>query len=143
MIIGSIQNGIVIDHIPAGKAMHIYNYLHLDRLDSEVAIIKNASSGKLGKKDILKIGEIIDIDLDLLGFIDPHITVNIIRDGKRSQKFHPELPETLNGVLRCKNPRCISSVEQELPQVFRLADREHGIYRCTYCDTKADELQNV
>lgn len=139
MIIGSITDGIVIDHIPAGKGMKIYEYLDLEHLSSEVAIIKNASSSKFGKKDILKIAEIIDIDLDLLGYIDPHITVNIIRDGKRAEKFHPELPERLTNVLKCKNPRCISSVEQELPQIFRLADKEKGLYRCIYCDTKAEE----
>lgn len=138
MIIGSIQNGIVIDHIPAGKGMEIYEYLNLSQLSCEVAIIKNASSGKLGKKDILKISEVIDIDLALLGYIDPHITVNIIKDGQRSEKFHPELPESLSGVLRCKNPRCISSIEQELPQVFRLTDRENAVYRCIYCDTRAE-----
>lgn len=139
MIIGSINEGLVIDHIPAGKAMKIYEYLHLDRLDCEVAIIKNASSGKYGKKDILKINEIIDLDYDLLGYIDPHITVNVIHNGERSEKYHPSLPEKLTGVIRCKNPRCISSIEQELPQIFRLTDREKGTYRCIYCDTKAEE----
>lgn len=139
MIIGSINNGIVIDHIPAGKAMLIYEYLELERLQCEVAIIKNATSSKRGKKDILKIADIIDIDLDLLGFIDPHITVNIIKNGERAEKFHPALPERLTNVLRCKNPRCISSMEQELTQVFRLSDKDHGIYRCIYCDTKASE----
>lgn len=139
MIIGSINNGIVIDHIPAGKGMLIYEYLELEHLQCEVAIIKNAESSKRGRKDILKIADIIDIDLDLLGFIDPHITVNIIKNGERFQKFHPQLPERLTNVLRCKNPRCISSVEQELPQIFRLADKEHSVYRCVYCDTKASE----
>lgn len=139
MIIGSIHDGLVIDHIPAGKAMEIYEYLDLERLDCQVAIIKNAESGKRGRKDILKINEIIDLDYDLLGYIDPHITVNVIRDGQRVKKFHPELPEKLVGVLKCKNPRCISSIEQELPQIFRLTDRESGIYRCIYCDTKAED----
>ncbi|MCI6603004.1 MAG: aspartate carbamoyltransferase regulatory subunit [Clostridiales bacterium] len=139
MIIGTISEGIVIDHIPAGKAMQIYDYLQLDQLDCEVAIIKNASSGKLGKKDILKIGKVIDLNLDLLGYMDPQITVNIIHHAERAEKFHPPLPQTLKGVLRCKNPRCISSIEQELPQIFRLADKEKGTYRCIYCDTRAEE----
>ena len=139
MIIGTISEGIVIDHIPSGKAMQIYEYLQLDQLDCEVAIIKNASSSKLGKKDILKIGKVIDLNLDLLGYIDPHITVNIIHNAERAEKFHPQLPQTLKGVLRCKNPRCISSIEQELPQIFRLADKEKGTYRCIYCDTRAEE----
>lgn len=142
MIIGSIENGVVIDHIPAGKAMQIYNYLQLDKLDCQVAIIKNAKSDKLGRKDILKVNSIIDLDLDLLGYIDPHITVNIIKDGQRAKKFHPELPETLTGVIHCRNPRCISSIEQELPSKFRLSDREKGIYRCVYCDTKAEDRED-
>lgn len=139
MIIGSIHDGLVIDHIPAGKAMEIYEYLDLDQLDCQVAIIKNAESAKRGRKDILKINEIIDLDYDLLGYIDPHITVNVIQDGKRVKKFHPALPEKLVGVLKCKNPRCISSIEQELPQIFQLTDRDQGIYRCIYCDTKAED----
>lgn len=142
MIIGSIENGVVIDHIPAGKAMQIYKYLQLDQLDCQVAIIKNAKSDKLGRKDILKVNSIIDLDLDLLGYIDPHITVNIIKDGKRSKKFHPDLPETLTGVIRCRNPRCITSIEQELVPKFRLSDREKGIYRCVYCDTKAEDKED-
>ncbi|MDO5734814.1 MAG: aspartate carbamoyltransferase regulatory subunit [Eubacteriales bacterium] len=137
MIIGSINEGLVIDHIPAGKAMQIYEYLNLDELDCQVAIIKNAISEKYGKKDILKIASHIDLDYDLLGYIDPHITVNVIHDGQRSEKYHPELPKSLTGVIRCRNPRCISSIEQELPQTFRLADKEKAIYRCIYCDTKA------
>lgn len=138
MIIGNIVNGIVIDHIPAGKAMDIYHYLNLDRLDCEVALIKNASSDKKGKKDILKLNEVIDLNLDLLGFIDPAITVNIIRDGKRVKKLHPRLPEKITGVIKCRNPRCITSVEQELNQEFYLAEPEKGVYRCVYCDTKAE-----
>lgn len=139
MIIGSINNGYVIDHIPAGKGMKIYEYLKLANLSCEVAIIKNATSDKLGHKDILKIGDLIDLDLNVLGFIDPHITVNVIKDGKRVEKFHPSLPEKLVDVIRCKNPRCISSIEQELPQIFRLTDAKEGVYRCLYCDTKASE----
>ena len=139
MIIGSIINGLVIDHIPAGKGMALYDYMGLDQLSSEVAIIKNAPSEKLGKKDIIKVNEVIDIDLDVLGFIDPHITVNVIKDNKRVEKLHPALPETITDVIRCKNPRCITSIEQELPHVFRLADPENIVYRCIYCDTKAKE----
>lgn len=137
MIIGSIRDGIVIDHIPAGRGMELYTYLNLGQLDCEVALIKNAESSKRGKKDIIKIGAPIDINLDILGYIDPNITVNVIRDGKRAKKLHPALPETITQLIRCKNPRCITSCEQELPHVFRLTDREHGVYRCLYCDTKA------
>lgn len=138
MIIGSIVNGIVIDHIPAGQGMELYHYLRLDDLDCEVALIKNADSEKLGKKDILKVNEVIDLDLDVLGFVAPQITVNIIENGGRVRKVHPELPQTLTNVIRCKNPRCITSSEQELGQVFHLTDRERGIYRCAYCETKAE-----
>ena len=153
MIIGTIVDGIVIDHIPAGRGMDLYRDLGLDKLECEVAVIKNASSGKYGKKDILKINEVIDLNYDMLGYIDPHITVNIIRGGERMEKIHPHLPETIENeeivskkelhlpkeitnVIRCKNPRCITSIEQELPHIFRLTDREHGVYRCLYCDTK-------
>ncbi len=139
MIIGSIHDGIVIDHIPAGRAMELYSYLKLGELDCEVAIIKNAVSGKRGKKDIIKIGAPINLNYDILGFIDPHITVNIIREGKRDRKFHPTLPETIIGLVKCKNPRCITSCEQELPHVFCLTDRENSIYRCRYCETKAEK----
>ena len=138
MIIGTIVNGVVIDHIPAGKGMEIYRYLHLDELECEVALIKNAPSDKCGKKDILKVGEVISLDYDLLGYIDPKITVNIIENGQRVKKLHPSLPERISGIIRCKNPRCITSTEQELEHVFRLTDRENGIYRCIYCDTKAE-----
>ncbi|MBR3753155.1 MAG: aspartate carbamoyltransferase regulatory subunit [Ruminiclostridium sp.] len=136
MIIGTIVDGVVIDHIPAGQGMYLYEKLGLDGMECEVAVIKNAPSGKYGKKDILKINEVIDLDYDMLGHIDPNITVNIIRGGQRMEKIHPTLPETLTGVIRCKNPRCITSIEQELPHVFRLTDREHIVYRCMYCDTK-------
>ena len=139
MIIGTIVNGIVIDHIPAGRGMEIYRYLHLDELECEVALIKNAASSKRGKKDILKVGEIIGLDYDLLGYIDPRITVNIIRDGQRVEKLHPSLPERITGIIRCKNPRCITSTEQGLEHVFRLTDRENGVYRCIYCDTRAEK----
>ncbi len=142
MIIGEIKDGYVIDHIPAGMALKIYEYLELEHLDCQVAIIKNAESGKLGRKDILKINEIIDLNYDLLGYIDQKITVNIIENGKLKAKIRPELPEKLTGVLKCKNPRCISSIEQDLAPEFRLSDREKGIYRCVYCDTKSENLFN-
>ena len=138
MIIGTIVNGVVIDHIPAGRGMELYRYLKLDDLQCEVALIKNAVSGKYGKKDILKINEIIDLNFEMLGYIAPQITVNIIEGGKRVEKIHPRLPETITGVIACKNPRCITSTEQGLKHVFRLTDREKGIYRCIYCDTKAE-----
>ena len=142
MIIGSIVNGIVIDHIPAGRGMELYRYLGLEDMECEVALIKNAVSEKYGKKDILKINEVIGLDYDLLGYIAPQITVDVIRGGERVEKIHPQLPETITGVIKCKNPRCITSTEQELEHVFRLADREHGVYRCIYCDTRA-EMQSL
>ena len=137
MIIGTIVNGIVIDHIPAGRGMELYKYLKLDDMECEVALIKNAVSEKLGKKDIVKINEIIDLNFDLLGYIAPQISVNIIEDGVISKKIHPKLPETISGVIKCKNPRCITSIEQELEHVFKLTDAEQGVYRCIYCETKA------
>lgn len=137
MIINPIKNGIVIDHIKAGRGMEIYRMLGLEELESSVAIIKNAQSEKMGKKDIIKIDEVFDIDLAVLGYVDPQSTVNIIRDGKRERKFRPGLPERLEGVIKCKNPRCITSVEQELAHVFRLTDPEKGTYRCVYCETKS------
>lgn len=138
MILGSIVDGIVIDHIPAERGMDIYKYLSLDELDCEVAFIKNAKSEKFGKKDILKINEIIDLDYDMLGFIDPRITVNIIKNGERVEKIHPSLPKTLTGIISCKNPRCITSVERDLPHVFTLTDPDKKTYRCVYCETKAE-----
>ncbi len=137
MLIGTIRDGVVIDHIPAGRGMELYRYLELDKLDCEVALIKNAPSKKLGKKDILKVGEVINLNFDILGYIDPRITVNIIRGGERVVKKHPQLPVTIRGMIRCKNPRCITSTEQELEHVFRLTDPERGVYRCIYCDTRA------
>ena len=139
MNIDSIQNGIVLDHITAGKALQIYNDLHLDKLDCSVAIIKNVKSEKMGRKDILKIDQDIDINLDVLGYIDPDISVNIIKDGKLAEKRQLKLPERIRGVLKCKNPRCITSVEQELPQIFTLTDEETRTYRCLYCETKAEK----
>lgn len=141
MNIDSIQNGYVIDHITAGRSMDIYHLLGLDKLDCQVAIIKNAVSRKSGKKDIIKIDADIDIDLDILGFVDPGVTINVIKDGKLIDKKKVELPQTLRNVIQCKNPRCITSTEQELPHIFRLTDPEHRVYRCLYCETKAEEKQ--
>lgn len=137
MIIDAIRNGIVIDHIRAGSAMELYRILRLEELSCSVAIIKNAASSKMGKKDIIKIDEVIDLDLDVLGYVDPGITVNIIRDGKRVQKFSPGLPEQVVNVIQCRNPRCITTTEQELPHIFKLTDRKNRVYRCLYCDTAA------
>lgn len=137
MIIDAIKNGIVIDHISAGKAMELYSILGLGELDCTVAILKNVVSGKLGRKDIIKIDRILELDWDLIGYVDPNITVNIIKDGERTEKRQLKLPETITGVIRCKNPRCITSVEQELPQVFKLTDRASRTYRCLYCETQA------
>ena len=137
MTIDSIRNGIVIDHIAAGKAMELYNILGLGKLDCSVAILKNVVSEKLGKKDIIKIDRDLDLDWDIIGYVDPNITVNIIRDGQRVEKRQLKLPDRITNVIRCKNPRCITSVEQELPQVFKLTDREKRVYRCLYCETQA------
>ena len=136
MNIDSIKNGIVIDHITAGRSMKIYRLLGLESLDCSVALIKNVTSRKTGKKDIIKIDSDFDVDTDILGYVDPGVTVNIIRDGKIAEKRTLELPTELTDVLKCKNPRCITSTEQELPHIFRLTDREHHIYRCIYCETK-------
>lgn len=137
MIIDAIKNGIVIDHISAGKAMDLYQILGLGDLDCSVAILKNVVSGKLGRKDIIKIDRVLDLDWDVIGYVDPNITVNIIMDGRQVEKRQLKLPETITNVIRCKNPRCITSVEQELPQVFKLTDRENRVYRCLYCETQA------
>lgn len=134
--VDSIEKGIVLDHIQAGKAMQVYQYLNLDRLDCSVAIIKNVKSNKMGKKDIIKINDTIDINLDVLGYIDPNITVNIIENDVTVEKKRLELPEKIVNVVKCKNPRCITSTEQELDHVFKLADRKSGVYRCIYCDQK-------
>ena len=137
MIIDAIKNGIVIDHIAASKAMELYKILGLGDLDCTVAILKNVVSGKLGRKDIIKIDRVLDLDWDVIGYVDPNITVNIIMDGRQVEKRQLKLPETITNVIRCKNPRCITSVEQELPQVFKLTDRENRVYRCLYCETQA------
>ena len=132
--IDSLEKGVVIDHIESGKSMEIYRVLELDKLDCSVAIIKNARSKKSGRKDIIKIEDRIDIDLDVLGFIDPNITVNIIDGGHIIEKKHLQLPERIVNVAKCKNPRCITSVEQEMDHVFVLTDPEKGVYRCMYCE---------
>ncbi|MGN0136567.1 aspartate carbamoyltransferase regulatory subunit [Anaerotignum sp.] len=137
MKIDSINNGIVIDHIRAGKGMELYHFLNLDSMDCSIALIKNAPSQKMGKKDIIKIDTELDLDLDILGYIDPNVTINVIKNGERVEKFHPQLPERLTNIIQCKNPRCITSVEQEIPHIFKLTDREHGEYRCIYCESKA------
>ena len=138
MNIDSIKNGYVIDHIKAGKSLEIYKYLNLGDLDTQVAIIKNAKSKKTGKKDIIKIDENTNIKLDILGYLDPNITINKIKEGKIIEKFHPSLPEKLVNIVKCKNPRCITSIEQELPHICELTDRENGIYRCKYCEERIE-----
>lgn len=135
--ISGLNEGIVLDHIPAGKSMDIYNYLGLEKLESQVAIIKNCRSNKMGKKDIIKIEGGIDlIDLDVLGFVDPGITVNIVRNEIITEKKKLMLPKKLTNVVKCRNPRCITTIEQELPHVFFLADKEKKVYRCLYCEEK-------
>ena len=135
--VGTIQEGFVLDHIQAGKSMDIYKYLHLDQLDCCVAIIKNAKSNKMGKKDIMKIECPIDfIDMNVLGFIDHKITINIIKDSEIVEKKTLKLPKEIVNVVRCKNPRCITSIEQELEHVFVLTDSEKEIYRCKWCEEK-------
>lgn len=137
MRIGSIENGIVIDHITAGKGLELYHLLKLNELDCAVAIIQNAISQKMGRKDIIKVGASIDVDMDILGYVDPNATVAIIRNGQLVEKKTIELPLELRNVLTCKNPRCITSTEQELPQIFLLRDREKRVYRCMYCEAKS------
>lgn len=135
MNIDSIKNGYVLDHIKAGKAMEIYEQLGLSNLDCQVALITNAKSKKMGRKDIIKIDRLIDIDLDKLGFIDPNITVDIVENEKLMKKKKIGLPEKIVNVAKCKNPRCITSIEKDLDQIFVLTDRENQIYRCQYCET--------
>ena len=136
MHIDSIKNGYVIDHIQAGKSMEIYNLLKLGELSCSVAVIQNAPSKKMGKKDIIKIDDDIDISMNVLGYISPDITINIIKDGKLYDKKHIGLPKKLENICVCKNPRCITSTEQELPQIFKLTDEENKVYRCIYCESK-------
>ena len=137
MNIDSIVNGIVIDHITAGKAMELYSFLNLEELDCSVAIIKNVQSKLMGRKDIIKIDADYDVDLEVLGYIDPDATVNIIKDGKLIEKKKLLLPSVIKNVIKCKNPRCITTTEQELPHIFKLTDKENRIYRCIYCESKA------
>lgn len=137
MNIDSIQNGYVIDHIGAGRSLDIYHSLRLDALDCSVAIIKNAKSRRMGRKDIIKIDELIPLDLDILGYLDPSITVNVIRDGVLAEKMRLSLPAKIRNVIRCANPRCITSIEQDIEQVFILTDPARGVYRCAYCETAA------
>jgi aspartate carbamoyltransferase regulatory subunit len=139
MIIGQIKDGIVLDHITAGQGKRIYDILNLSKLDCTVAMIEKAESPKMGRKDIIKIGKVLDIDFDVLGYIDPGITVNIIRDGKVSERRRLSLPARVVGVLKCKNPRCITSVEQELVHEFKLTDPKNRVYRCIYCEQKASK----
>ena len=135
--IGGLKEGIVLDHIQAGKSMSIYKHLGLDKLDCQVAIIKNARSNKMGRKDIIKIeGGLDKVDLDVLGYIDHNITVNIIKDDVIVEKKTLSLPKEITNVIKCKNPRCITSIEQELPNIFVLADEETQTYRCKYCEEK-------
>lgn len=139
MNIDSITNGIVIDHIKAKKGLEIFKALNLGDLDASVAIITNVRSNKMGKKDIVKIDKSIDLDLDILGYIDSNITINIIKNNKRVDKYHIELPKQITNIIKCKNPRCITSVEQELDQVFILTDKEKKTYRCKYCESASEK----
>jgi len=135
--VGQLNEGVVLDHIEAGKSMQIYKFLKLDRMDCCVAIIKNAHSNKMGKKDIIKVEcQIDELDLNVLGYIDHRITVNIIKDGHIVEKKKLSLPKQLVNIIRCKNPRCITSIEQELDHVFFLADEEKEVYRCRYCEER-------
>ena len=135
--ISGLNEGIVLDHIQAGKSLDIYYNLGLDKLDCQVAIINNARSNKMGRKDIIKIEGGLDlIDLDILGYIDHNITVNIIRDNQIAEKRTLKLPKKITNVIHCRNPRCITSIEQELPHIFYLDDKDHEVYRCRYCDEK-------
>ena len=134
--VGQLNEGVVLDHIEAGKSMSIYHYLKLDQLDCCVAIIKNARSNKMGKKDIIKIEGPITVNLDILGVLDENITINVIKNNEIVEKRVLTLPETVTNVIKCKNPRCVTSIEQELDQIFILADEEKEVYRCKYCEEK-------
>jgi aspartate carbamoyltransferase regulatory subunit len=138
MNVDAIKNGIVIDHIQAGRGMEIYKFLNLEALECPVALMMNVSSQQMGKKDIIKVDGELSLDLNVLGFIDPDITIDIIQNETCIRKYHPKLPEQLRDVVRCKNPRCITTTEQELPQIFHLTDRRNKVYRCLYCDGKMD-----
>ncbi|MGN0416497.1 aspartate carbamoyltransferase regulatory subunit [Anaerostipes faecalis] len=136
MNIDSIKNGIVLDHITAGRGMEIYKSLGLDKLDCSIAIIKNVKSSKMGKKDIIKISDSFEVNFDVLGYIDPEVTVCVIENGGVKSKHKVELPQTIKNIAKCKNPRCITSIEQEIDHVFKLVDKEKQIYRCIYCESK-------
>ena len=137
MIIGQIKDGIVLDHITAGNAIRIYHVLGLDRLTCTVALIQHADSKKMGKKDIIKVGQVIDLDFAVLGYLDPGITVNVIRDGELAKREHLSLPERVTDIIRCKNPRCITMTEPGIRQQFRLTDPKKKVYRCVFCDSEA------
>ncbi len=137
MKIDSIQNGVVIDHISAGRGMELYELLGLSKVDCSIALIKNVGSKKMGKKDIIKIDADIPVDFDVIGYVDPGATVNIIKDGVLTEKKTIEMPKILTNVIKCKNPRCISTCEQEIDHIFKLTDKEKGVYRCLYCETQA------
>ena len=139
MNIDSIRNGVVIDHITAGSGMKLYELLGLDGLDVSVALIKNVVSSKMGKKDIIKIDADINVNLDVIGYVDPDVTVNIIKNGVLAEKKTIDMPLNLTNVIKCMNPRCITSCEQELDHIFRLSDKENKIYRCIYCETAAND----
>ena len=138
MKIDAIKNGVVLDHIKAGKSMELYRFLKLEQLDCQVAIIKNAPSKKMGKKDIIKIASDLELNLDILGYTDPDITVNIIRDGVLTEKKMLELPREIVNVIKCKNPRCITTTEQDIKHIFKLTNRDAREYRCLYCEAKAE-----
>ena len=140
MTVDEIKNGVVIDHIKPGQAMNIYHFLEREKLDCPIAIIKNAVSRRMGRKDIIKIDTELLPDLSALGYIDPSLTINLIKNGQNVAKYHPELPLQIVDIVPCKNPRCITSIEQELPHVFKLTDKESGTYRCIYCDSRAKKF---
>lgn len=137
MKIDAIQNGVVIDHISAGSGMKLYELLNLSSIDASIAIIKNVASKKMGKKDIIKIDADIPVDFDVIGYVNPMATVNIIKGGVLVEKRTIDMPDTLTNVIKCKNPRCITSCEQEIKHIFKLTDKDNKIYRCVYCETKA------
>ena len=137
MNVDAIKNGIVIDHIQAGRGMEIYKFLNLESYGCSVALMMNVTSHQMGHKDIIKVDGELGVDLNVLGFIDPGMTINVIENEECVRKYHPEIPVEIRDIVRCKNPRCITTVEQELPQIFRLTDRKNKVYRCVYCDGKA------
>jgi aspartate carbamoyltransferase regulatory subunit len=138
MLVNPIKNGIVLDHISAGNGMKLYKILRLNELECPVAIITNACSQKMGKKDIIKIDADIELNMDILGYVDPGITVDIIKDSVLVEKKRIGLPEKLVNVIKCKKPRCITTTEQELPHIFKLTDSQKRVYRCLYCEVKAE-----